>query len=146
MEPVWSARDIAFDLDLDEVTIESDRDLLDQVWTNIIQNAMKFSADGSGIEISVHQADRAQIAIIDHGIGMDKETQDRIFERFYQADRSRSRTGVGLGMSLVKRILDILDGEIGISSEPGKGTTMLITLPMRYRKHAEKEQKAQRAG
>ena len=94
MEPVWTQRDISFDLDLDEVTVTSDSELLNQVWVNLIQNAMKFSQDGSTIEISLHKADHGRdvrIAFTDHGIGMTQQTIDHIFERFYQGDRSRSR-------------------------------------------------------
>ena len=94
MEPVWTQRDISFDLDLDEVTVTSDSELLNQVWVNLIQNAMKFSQDGSTIEISLHKADHGRdvrISFTDHGIGMTQQTIDHIFERFYQGDRSRSR-------------------------------------------------------
>ena len=68
--------------------------------------------------------------ITDHGIGMDAEAVSRIFDRFYQADRSRSHEGIGLGLTLSKRILDILDGTIDVHSVPGEGSTFRVTLPL----------------
>ena len=140
MEPQWSAHDIEFDLDLQELTVESDAELLNQVWTNLIQNAIKFSPDESQIHVAVRKnGEQAEFEVTDHGIGMSEETQRRIFDRFYQGDRSRSREGVGLGMSLVRRILNILNGEISIQSELNKGTTMIVRLPMHSTAAEKKE-------
>ena len=70
--------------------------------------------------------------VIDHGIGMDEATMARIYDRFYQADTSRSREGVGLGLCLVKRIVDILGGTIRVHSKPGEGSTFRVRLPMEH--------------
>ena len=139
LEPAWSSLQIDWQLDLAPVTVESDAELLIQVWINLIQNAVKFSEPGSMIEISVLQTDMAEVSVTDHGIGMDEETIGRIFDRFYQGDKSRSHQGVGLGLSLVKRILTILQGEIHVRSHPGEGSVFRVRLPFDYHHTATEE-------
>ena len=129
LEPAWSSRQIDWQLDLAPVTVESDAELLIQVWINLIQNAVKFSDDGGVIEIRVQQTDMAEVVITDHGVGMSEETMARIFDRFYQGDTSRSHEGVGLGLCLVKRIMDILGGEIRVRSVLGEGSSFRARLP-----------------
>ena len=97
LEPTWSARGISWQLDLNSVTVVSDEELLSHVWMNIIQNAIKFSPENAVIEVRVFATDTATVEITDHGIGMDDATVKRIFDRFYQADRSRKQEGVGFG-------------------------------------------------
>ena len=141
LEPAWSSRDIGWQLDLEEeVTIVSDEALLSHVWINLIQNALKFSPDGSEIAISAACKENAVVEITDHGCGMDEETLQRIFDRFYQADKSRKQEGVGLGLCLVKRILDMLGGQIEVTSKPGEGSTFRVTLPVRPQRHAHTEE------
>ena len=141
LEPTWSARSIGWQLELDiTVMLESDEALLNHVWINLIQNAMKFSPDGSEIEVSAStEAGQAVVEIRDHGCGMDEATQKRIFDRFYQADGSRSQEGVGLGLCLVKRILDMLGGQISVTSVPGEGSTFRVTLPPHPPQHTRTE-------
>ena len=135
LEPTWSARNIGWQLNLDEeVSITSDKELLSHVWINIIQNAIKFSPEGSNIEVSVAASGKgrrnAVVTITDHGCGMDSEALKRIFDRFYQADKSRKQEGVGLGLCLVKRILDMLGGHVDVQSAVGEGSTFTVTLPV----------------
>lgn len=131
LEPTWSPKNIDWQLELQPVTLRSDSELLIQVWINLIQNAVKFSEEDSIIEISVTSDDcGAQVSIRDHGAGMSEETMTRIFDRFYQADHSRSKQGVGLGLCLVKRILDILQGSVKVDSVLGEGSTFTVTLPL----------------
>lgn len=129
LEPAWSNMDIEWQLELEPITLESDAELLTQVWINLIQNAVKFSEKGSAIEITAAVTDRAEVSITDHGIGMSEETMTRIFDRFYQGDTSRSKEGIGLGLCLVKRIVDMLDGSIRVRSTPGEGSTFRVSLP-----------------
>jgi len=131
LEPTWSVRNIEWQLDIDEdIAVESDEALLSHVWINLIQNALKFSPDGSTISIAAREeSEHAVICITDQGCGMDKETLSRIFDRFYQADRSRRQEGVGLGLCLVKRILDMLGGRVAVESTPGVGSTFTVTIP-----------------
>lgn len=131
LEPIWSARKIDWQLALSPVTITSDSELLTQVWINLLQNAIKFSPEGGVIEVSVSATDMAEVEITDHGIGMDEATIQRIFDRFYQADSSRSREGVGLGLCLVQRILVMLDGEIHVRSTPGEGSVFRVRIPLK---------------
>lgn len=134
LEPSWSSRNIGWELELeDDVIIESDEALLSHVWINLIQNALKFSPDGSDISVRVSCMDGKHVSaeIADQGCGMDEETVKRIFDRFYQADRSRGQEGVGLGLCLVKRILDMLGGSVSVRSEPGKGSTFTVILPLK---------------
>ena len=129
LQPMSEPQAIDWQLDLAPVSIESDCELLIQVWINLIQNAIKFSSKGGTIEIRVYETDAAVVEIADHGIGMDEATLQRIFDRFYQADASRSNDGVGLGLCLVKRILDILSGEIRARSTMGQGSVFRVRLP-----------------
>ena len=137
LEPNWSARGIDWQLELDDdVIIESDEALLSHVWVNLIQNAIKFSPEGSSIIANVESSGgKAVVRITDHGCGMDEETVKRIFDRFYQADRSRKQEGVGLGLCLVKRILDMLGGQVAVASTPGVGSTFTVTLPLQPPPH-----------
>lgn len=130
MQSVWQEKSIHWDLDLKEVHLISDSALLEQVWTNLIQNAVKFSDSQSTIHISVWEtADAAFFEIRDHGIGMTEEDLQHIFDRFYQADRSRSSEGVGLGLSLVRRILDMLGGSVKVTSVLHEGSVFRISIP-----------------
>ena len=130
MQAVWQEKDINWDLNLQEVHLISDSALLEQVWTNLIQNAVKFSDAGSTIHISVWESpDTACFEIRDHGIGMTEDEIKHIFDRFYQADRSRSSEGVGLGLSLVRRILDMLGGSVKVSSVLHEGSLFRIAIP-----------------
>ncbi len=133
LEPTWSVKDIDWQLDLSNVSVTSDQELLSHVWSNIIQNAIKFSPEGSTIEVRVQAEETAVVEITDHGIGMDEKTLNRIFDRFYQADRSRAQEGVGLGLCLVKRILDMLSGTVKVTSTLGEGSSFRICIPFRVK-------------
>ena len=135
LEPAWSQKGINWQLDLKEVSVTSDQELLNQVWVNIVQNAIKFSPAESDIEIRVFRDGNAIVEIQDHGCGMTKDAQQRIFDKFYQADKSRKQEGVGLGLSLVKRIVDMMGGSITVTSAIGEGSTFRIELPVSPPRH-----------
>lgn len=141
LEPNWSQKDIGWQLDLNEVSLTSDQELLNQVWVNIIQNAIKFSPEGSDIEVRVFREGNAIVEIQDHGCGMTEEAQKRIFDKFYQADKSRKQEGVGLGLSLVKRIVDMMGGTITVKSAVGEGSTFRVELPVSPPRHHHAEKK-----
>ncbi len=143
LEPTWSAKDIGWQLDLKEVSLTSDQELLNQVWVNIIQNAIKFSPEGTDIEVRVFRAGNAIVEIQDHGCGMTEEAQKRIFDKFYQADKSRRQEGVGLGLSLVKRIVDMMGGTITVTSAVGEGSTFRVELPISPPRHIHMEHRSQ---
>ncbi|WP_237981391.1 sensor histidine kinase [Bacillus thuringiensis] len=133
IQPQWSARDIHFELDLQTVKVTADHDLLNQVWTNILRNSIKFSEDAGVINVSIKQdIKNVKILISDTGIGIHLDDQKRIFERFFKADRSHSRKydGSGMGLAIVKQIVSLHQGDIRVKSEPGQGTTFIVTLPI----------------
>ncbi len=139
LEPAWSQKDIGWQLDMQEVAITSDQELLNQVWVNILQNAIKFSPAESDIEVRVFREGNAIVEIQDHGCGMTEEAQKRIFDKFYQADKSRKQEGVGLGLSLVKRIVDMMGGQITVTSAVGEGSTFRVELPVTPPRHHRAE-------
>ncbi|MFF2015809.1 sensor histidine kinase [Paenibacillus sp. NPDC058177] len=133
IQPQWAARNITFDLQLKAVNLSADYDLLNQVWTNILGNGIKFSEDNGVIHVSIQtDSNNVTVRISDHGIGIPLEDQQRIFERFFKADRSHSRKydGSGMGLAIVKQIVTLHHGDIRVESEPGQGTTFIITLPI----------------
>ena len=130
LEPKWKDKNINFSIDAKEVYFYGDEDLLFQVWTNLLDNAIKFSnANGKiSVKISIVQ-DKIEVSIKDNGIGMDSDELELIYTRFYQIDKSHSGEGSGLGLAIVKRIVEISNGEINVESEKGKGTTFTVVLP-----------------
>lgn len=143
LEPTWSAKDIDWDLeDMEEISITSDEELISHVWINIIQNAIKFSPQGSEIAVRLHGGDSAVVEIQDHGCGMTDEAIGRIFDRFYQADKSRKQEGVGLGLCLVKRILDMMGGTVTVTSKVGEGSTFRVVMPLHPPKYQERQTEA----
>ena len=129
-EPVWSEKNITFDVALDEVVFYGCESLLTHVWTNLLGNAIKFSPDGGQIHIRLlDQKECVVVSITDHGCGMSPEVQERIFEKFYQADSSHKAHGNGLGLSLVKRIVELSDGVIEVLSKSDEGSTFRVILP-----------------
>ncbi|QUL57701.1 HAMP domain-containing histidine kinase [Paenibacillus tritici] len=133
LQPQWSARNIHFELDLQTLRVTADHDQLNQVWTNILSNAIKFTGDGGVINVSITEdIKNVMVRISDTGIGIPLEDQKRIFERFFKADRSHSRKydGSGMGLAIVKQIVSLHQGDIEVESEPGQGTTFIVTLPI----------------
>lgn len=133
LQPQWSEKGIRFELDLPVVRMVGDPDQLGQVWTNIIGNAIKFSPDNGEIKVTLSR-DAANVAvrIEDRGIVIAPEDQERVFERFFKADRSRSRkyAGSGMGLAIVRQIVSLHRGSIEVESEPGRGTAFTVTLPL----------------
>jgi signal transduction histidine kinase len=129
MEQEWSRKNINLDIELEEVNIVENEDLLQQVWINLIGNAIKFTEDGGYVSIKLEDyKDKIEVEISDSGIGMTEDIQRHMFDKFYQGDRSHLSEGNGLGLSLAKRIIDICGGKIYIKSELGVGTTFTIEL------------------
>lgn len=134
-EPQWSAKDLQIDLDLQEAEIEAAEDLLSQVWINLLHNSIKFTPAGGTVILKlVPKGNHVFVTVSDSGIGIHETDLPRLFERFYKADRSRNRNegGSGLGLSIVKKIVDIHRGDISVRSTPGEGTEFVIRLPVRW--------------
>ncbi|WP_334072670.1 MULTISPECIES: HAMP domain-containing sensor histidine kinase [Paenibacillus] len=131
-ERQWSAKSIHIDLQLPAVVIKGDRDGLNQVWTNLLGNSLKFTPEGGHVSIFLRQEIHKVVVIFkDSGIGIPEEDQPHIFERFYKVDRSRNRSqgGNGLGLAIVKKMIDLHHGRIRVHSRPGQGTSIAVTLP-----------------
>ncbi len=131
MEPKWTAKGIDLDVDLPVCTCLGNEELLVQVWINLLDNAIKFSPEGGRVRIRLVDEAGPQVTIEDEGPGMDAETRERIYEQFYQGDHSRIKEGAGLGMSIVRRIVDLHKGTIDIQSAPGEGTRITVGFPKR---------------
>lgn len=131
-EPQWAKKAIDIDAKLEKVLIHADEDLLSQVWINLIHNAVKFTPENGKIGIGLHQQDNRIVChVADNGIGISKDDQMHIFERFFKVDKARDRSlgGNGLGLSLCKKIVELHGGQIVVESEPGKETKFVVTLP-----------------
>lgn len=130
-EEAWTEKDLDMDIDLCPVDYTGTKDLLMQVWQNILGNAIKFVPQQGTIRVILKEkTGNVEVSIVDNGEGMDEDTRKRIYEKFYQGDRSRAGIGNGLGLTLAKRIVDLHHGTIRVSSEVGKGTTFTVTLPV----------------
>lgn len=130
LENQWSPKDIVFDLELPRRIYYGSESLLEQVWVNILDNAIKHSPVGGVIQVNFRQADQAlAVTITDHGDGMTEEVQKHIFEKFYQGDSSRKAEGNGLGLALVKRIVELCKGTVAVKSASGTGTEFRVELP-----------------
>ncbi len=129
LEDTFEKKDLDFDCDIDDITAYADAGLLEIVWNNLLSNAIKFTPAGGEIFISLKEEDRfITLSVKDTGCGMSAETGEHIFDKFYQGDTSHSSEGNGLGLALVKKVVDILGGEIGVESSPGKGSTFTVKL------------------
>ena len=112
--------------------VNGDRERIEQVITNIVSNAVKYTPDGGKIDMAVGTSGRnVFVRVTDNGIGIPEKDLPRLFDRFYRVDKARSREsgGTGLGLSIAQEILNQHKGSIEISSEYGKGTSVLITMP-----------------
>lgn len=127
----YSDREIQYELDLEKCSIVSNYDLLLQLWTNLIDNAIKYSKKECTIWISTKILDKFLIfSIRDEGVGISEDKLSKIYDRFYQCDESHKKQGSGLGLSIVKRIVELLNGSIACESELGKGTIFTVRLPV----------------
>ncbi len=131
LEPLWESKSINMSIDLDYEIFYGNEELLMQIWLNLIGNAIKFTPKNGEVSVSLkHSQKDVSVTVSDTGIGMSAEVRHHIFDKFYQADRSGYTDGNGLGLSLVKRIVDLCRGEITVQSEPGEGSSFVILLPV----------------
>ena len=129
-ENVWEKRDIEIDTDIaEDIKVKADEELLSLVWNNLFSNAFKFTEAGGTVSVSLSATEHhAVVKVKDTGCGMTAEVGAHIFEKFYQGDTSHSAQGNGLGLALVKRVVDIMQGEIGVESAVGVGTTFTVKI------------------
>lgn len=125
----WTEKNIDLDINLEQINYLGNEELLAQVWQNIIGNALKFTNPNGKIKVFMESNDKyIVIDIIDNGIGIDEATQARIFEKFYQGDKSHTIKGNGLGLALSKQIIELHNGFISVSSQKDKGSKFTISL------------------
>jgi signal transduction histidine kinase len=129
-EDVWEKKGIEIEADMEEqVLVKADPELLTLVWNNLFSNAIKFTEPGGKVRVTLNtQDEEAVVRISDTGCGISPEVGRHIFEKFYQGDTSHATKGNGLGLALVKRVMDITKGDIQVSSEVGKGSTFTVRI------------------
>lgn len=129
-ESQWEAKELEIEADIEEdVTVEADGQLLSLVWNNLLSNAIKFTDDGGKITVSLRtDGPMAIVKVADTGCGIDQETGKHIFEKFYQGDTSRATRGNGLGLALVRRVVEIVGGNISVESQVGRGSVFTIEI------------------
>lgn len=129
-ESIWERKGIEIETSIEEgVLISADAELLSLVWNNLFSNAFKFTDNGGKVSLSLNADDKyATVKVSDTGCGMSAEVGAHIFEKFYQADESRATQGNGLGLALVKRVIDIMQGEISVESTVGVGSSFTVRI------------------
>lgn len=129
-ENVWEKSNIEIDTDIAEnIKVQADAELLSLVWNNLFSNAFKFTEEGGKVSVILTATEHhAVVKVKDTGCGMSPEIGAHIFEKFYQGDTSHSSQGNGLGLALVKRVVDIMQGEIGVESIVDTGTTFTVKI------------------
>ena len=131
LEPLWSKKNIEFDINLPKQSYNNNEALVYHVWHNLIANAIKFTDENGLISIKMTSGDNSVIvSVADNGCGMTEDVQKHIFEKFYQGDTTRKAEGNGLGLALVKRIVDLCSGTVNVQSSPGNGATFIVELPL----------------
>lgn len=132
LEPKWKEKNIKFNVSLKEQEFLGEKDLMYQVWMNIIENSIKFSKQDGQIDVKMKtNQDSIIVEIKDYGIGMEEEEAKKIFDRFYQVDKSHTKPGAGLGMTIAKRIVELSGGKIEVKSKLNESTTFIVTLPIK---------------
>lgn len=129
-ESTWERKNIEIETDIaEDVKVEADAELLSLVWNNLFSNAFKFTDECGKVTLTLTADENwATVKITDTGCGMSAEVGAHIFEKFYQGDTSHATQGNGLGLALVKRVVDIMQGEIGVESAVGVGTTFTVRI------------------
>lgn len=131
LEPKWTEKEIELDVELDDIEFIGNATLLIHIWDNLISNAIKFNKNGGIIKLRLRKQEQKIIFVIeDNGPGIDENALKHIFDKFYQADNSHKQEGNGLGLALVKRIVDLYDGSINVENLPECGCRFSVMLPV----------------
>lgn len=139
-EDAWEEKDLEIDTNVEEeVLVDTDAELLSLVWNNLFSNAIKFTEPGGRVSLSLKsEGDSAIVEVADTGCGIPPEVGRHIFEKFYQGDTSHATQGNGLGLALVKRVIDIVGGDISVDSQVGRGSTFTVKLRRKRDEEMEK--------
>ncbi|MEE1110565.1 MAG: HAMP domain-containing sensor histidine kinase [Lachnospiraceae bacterium] len=128
-EQKWREKNLDFEADIEDVDYLGNETLLKEVWLNILDNAAKFSPEGAVVNVALHKKGGEIIAAVtDHGPGMDEKTRAHIFEQFYQGDTSHRSQGNGLGLAMVRKIVELHGGKVSVDSSPGNGSSFTVIL------------------
>lgn len=129
-EDAWERKQLIIETDIDNnVMISNDREMMSLVWNNLVSNAIKFTDEGGTISVSVKATEHhATVVIKDTGCGISHDIGTRMFDKFYQGDSSHATEGNGLGLALVKRVIDITGSTISVESELGKGSAFTVRI------------------
>jgi signal transduction histidine kinase len=128
-EQKWRDKNLDFEADIEDVDYLGNEALLKEVWLNILDNAAKFSPEGAVVSVTLHKKGGEIIAAVtDHGPGMDEKTKAHIFEQFYQGDTSHRSQGNGLGLAMVRKIVELHGGKVSVDSSPGNGSSFTVIL------------------
>ena len=126
----WLKKGLTVEGDLDRVDYYGNEELAEHIWSNLLSNAIRFTPAGGQITIVLRQGEgEVTVSVSDTGIGMDEDTQQHIFDKFYRAAPYSDIRGNGLGLSIVRRAVALCGGQIAVFSRPGKGSTFTVTLP-----------------
>jgi len=136
LEPQWSERNVDFDVEMDEITWNGPENLMHHVWGNLIGNAIKFGPDSGIVKVRLKQTDGWYVfSVKDEGPGVPADQRQRIFQKFYQLDSSHKQEGNGLGLALVKQIVDTCNGKITIDTPETGGCVFQVEMPCAKGKH-----------
>ena len=131
LEKQWDEKGLELDIDLDEVRCYSNEEMLSQLWVNLLGNAVKFTPSGGTVGVSLRQSgENVTVKVSDTGEGIPEEIRSRIFDKFYQGDTSHKSEGNGIGLTLVRRIVELCGGSITVEGRTGGGTVFTVVLPI----------------
>ncbi len=129
LEPEYSKKKLNVTCNLEEVEYFGSEEIMEHLWMNLINNAVKYTPEGGNISINLRSYEETIIfSVRDSGIGMHKDELNQIFNKFYQVDKSKTTKGLGLGLTIVGRIVQLVEGKIKVESEVGKGSVFMVTL------------------
>lgn len=126
----WTEKDLDMTMDLDEAVYVGDYDLMQHLWINLLTNAVKYTPKGGSITVTLKNEEKfIAVSVADTGKGIPPEDRERIFDKYYQTDKSHSKRGLGLGLAICKRIVQLCNGTLEVESEMGVGSTFTVRLP-----------------
>lgn len=126
----WMEKELDMTMDLDEAVYVGDYDLMQHLWINLLTNAVKYTPKGGSITVTLKNEEKfIAVSVADTGKGIPPEDRERIFDKYYQTDKSHSKRGLGLGLAICKRIVQLCNGSLTVESEVGVGSTFTVKLP-----------------
>lgn len=126
----WTGKELDMTMDLDEAVYVGDYDLMQHLWINLLTNAVKYTPKGGSITVTLKNEEKfIAVSVADTGKGIPPEDRERIFDKYYQTDKSHSKRGLGLGLAICKRIVQLCNGSLTVESDVGVGSTFTVKLP-----------------